>query len=181
MRSLLLVVGLTSIGLLATAVPALAASGSSASSGAASAGTVVGPYSITQPDGTEPAGEVCSFGLGFTYPTQDLQETDYYDAAGTLVKSFVTGPLITKVTNLTTGQSVVRSESGPGWFYYHPDGSLTIVAPEHIGIGFHTGDTPADEFLITTGLTVLDVSATGTKTLVKQDGTAENLCDTLAG
>jgi len=141
---------------------------------------VVGPYSINQPPITEPAGSVCSFGLGFTFPTQDLYETDYYNASGTLVRSFVTGPLITKVTNLSTGRSVVRSESGPGWFYFHPDGSLTIVAPEHIGVGFHAGDSPSNEFLIFSGRSVINISATGTKTLVTQDGSAEDMCVTLA-
>lgn len=86
-----------------------------------------------------------------TFPSQDLYETDYYDASGTLVRSFVTGPLIANVTNLSSGRSAVRSESGPGWFYYHPDGSLTIVAPEHIGVGFHAGDSPSNEFLIFSG------------------------------
>src|SRR5262249_37193680 len=100
--------------------------------------------------------------------------------SGTLVRSFVTGPLIADVTNLTTGRSVIRSESGPGWFYYRPDGSLTIVAPEHIGVGFHAGDSPSNEFLIFSGRSVIDISATGPKTLVTQDGSAEDMCVTLA-
>jgi hypothetical protein len=183
MRSLA-IAALTSAGLLAGAgTPAYAmpdGHGAAARPVQADAVTVVGPYSVTQPPVTEPAGSVCSFGLGITFPTQDLRETDYYDASGTLVRSFVTGPLIADVTNLSTGRSAVRSESGPGWFYYHPDGSLTIVAPEHIGVGFHAGDSPADELLIFSGRTVINISATGVKTLVTQDGSAENMCVTLA-
>jgi hypothetical protein len=192
----LLIAGLTSLSLLAAATPAFAVPGSRAVSqgadrvtavqpgaaqpGAASAVTVVGPYPITQPAVTEPAGKVCSFGLGFTFPSQDLRETDYYNASGTLVRSFVTGPLIAQITNLSSGRSVVRSESGPGWFIFHPDGSLTIDAPEHIGVGFAAGDSPSHEFLITSGRAVINVSATGTKTLVVLDGTAEDMCVTLA-
>jgi hypothetical protein len=47
-------------------------------------------------------------------------------------------------------------------------------------VGFHAGDSPSNEFLIFSGRTVINISATGTKTLVTQDGSAEDMCVTLA-
>jgi hypothetical protein len=171
MRRLILA-GLTSLALLALAAAPAAAS---------SAGTRTHHYPITQPSFTEPAGLVCPFALGLTFPVQKLYETDEYDSSGTLVRSVVTGPLTADITNLATGASAVRNSSGHGVFTYHPDGSLTIVADGHIGVGFHVGDSPSGEYLITSGHTVITVSPSGVKTLDQLDGTAENMCQTLAG
>lgn len=171
MRRLILA-GLTSLALVAFA-PAPA--------GASSTGLRTHHYPVTQPPFTEPAGVVCPFALRLTFPFQKLYETDYYDSSGTLVRSVFTGPLIVKFTNLATGGSAIRNASGLGVYTFHPDGSQTIVSTGHIGLGFHVGDSPSGEYLITSGHTVLTISPSGIKTLDNLDGTAENMCQTLAG
>jgi hypothetical protein len=149
--------------------------------GADTTGSRTSRYSITTDPFTEPAGTVCPFELDVTFPFQKEYETDFYDSTGRLVQSNVTGPLFAVFTNAQTGASVERNLSGLGEFVYNPDGSITGTFDGHVGIGLHAGDTPSSRYLVTSGHTILTISASGQKTVQELDGSAEDICQTLAG
>lgn len=161
----------------------VAVAGAVLPSGAAFAdntGTTTQRHPITSEPFSEPAGVVCPFQLDVSFSFQREVETDYFDATGTLVRSVVTGPLFAVFTNHNTGSSVERNASGLGVFDFHADGSATDTFTGHAGVGFHVGDSPSGKYLVFSGQAVVDVSATGEKTLARLDGTAEDMCQTLA-
>lgn len=147
---------------------------------AASPGTTKHRYPVTSEPFTEPAGLVCAFQLDVSFGFQREVETDYYDPSGALVRAVVTGPLFAVFTNDGTGASVERNLSGRGVFDFHADGSDTYTFTGHAGVGFHTGDLPSNKYLIFSGHAVIEISPTGVKDLTRLDGTAEDICQTLA-
>ena len=128
-----------------------------------------------------PAGEVCAFPVRVDIVTNQQYVTHHYDEQGNLVSDSITGALVVQVTNTATGESVERNLAGYGVVDYHPDGSLTFSGNGHFLAGFHATDSPANQLLVFSGNTVVDISSTGRKTLVHTDGAAEDLCATLAG
>ena len=135
--------------------------------------TEQGPISV-------PAGTVCSFPVTAEPVRQDLRLRYHYDDAGNPDGYEVVGPLIARVTNTSTGASVVRNLSGQGIVMFAPDGSWDAIVNGGFLIFFRAGDDPANALLYFTGHTVLHGSPTGQKTLVSHTGPGENLCDTLA-
>jgi len=128
-----------------------------------------------------PPGEVCSFPVTVDIFRNDQYVTHHYDDEGNLVSDSITGALIVRITNTATGTSVERNLAGQGVVTYNSDGSLTFSGNGHFLAGFHTTDSPANQLLVFSGNTVVDISSTGRKTLVSSDGIAEDLCMTLAG
>jgi hypothetical protein len=127
-----------------------------------------------------PAGTVCSFPVTAEPVRQNLRIRYHYDEAGNQDGYQVVGPLIARVTNTATGESVVRNLSGHGTVMFQPDGSWDAVVNGGFLIFFRAGDEPANALLFFHGHTVLHGTPTGQKTLVSYTGRGENLCDTLA-
>jgi hypothetical protein len=128
-----------------------------------------------------PPGEVCPFPVRVDIVRNDQYVTHHYDQQGNLVSDSITGALVVRVTNTATGTSVERNLAGKGIIEYNPDGSLTFDGTGHFLAGFHGADSPRNQLLVFSGHTIVDISATGRKTLVSNDGAAEDLCVTLAG
>lgn len=135
--------------------------------------TFQGPISV-------PAGVVCSFPVTVEPVHEDLRIRYHFDEAGSPDGYEVVGPLIARVTNTTTGASVVRNLSGQGIVLFQQDGSWDAVVNGGFLIFFLTGDEPASALLYLTGHTVLHGSPAGQKMLVSYTGPREKLCETLA-
>jgi hypothetical protein len=148
---------------------------------AADTGTGYGAWESTfQGPITAPTGLVCPFQVTAAPVREDLRVRYHYDADGNIDGYQATGQLIARITNDETGKSVVRNLSGPGTVTFYPDGSYDAVASGGFLIFFLPGDDPSQQLLLLPGHTVLHGAADGTKTLVSHEGTAENLCETLA-
>jgi hypothetical protein len=126
------------------------------------------------------AGAVCPFPVTAEPVRQDLRLRYHYDQAGNADGYEVIGPLVARVTNTSTGKSVIRNLSGQGTVIFGPDGSWEGVVNGGFLIFFRAADDPARALLFFEGHTVLHGSPTGEKTLVSQTGQSENLCTTLA-
>ena len=134
--------------------------------------TYQGPISV-------PAGTTCAFPITAEPVRQDLRIRYHSDETGNLDGYEVVGPLIARITNTSTGASVIRNLSGEGIVIFQPDGSWDAVVNGGFLIFFRAGDEPANALLFYTGHTVLHGSPTGQKTLVSHTSPAENLCETL--
>ena len=129
---------------------------------------------------TVPAGAVCPFAVSAEPIREDLAVRYHYDDTGAVDAYEFKGPLLAQITNLDTGESVVRSLSGFGSVVPHADGSYDAVFEGGLLLFMGSGDSPASELLLLTGRTVLHGSATGVKTVVSSSGASEDLCQTLA-
>jgi len=135
---------------------------------------------LAETDRSYAAGEVCGFPMTVTFPVQQEFITNLFDENGTLVGATITGKLVARVTNTASGASVDRTLTGLGTLTFGADGSETIDVGGTIGIAFRGTDSPANEFDIVTGSSVLRIAADGTRTLLSSDGAIEDLCLTLA-
>jgi hypothetical protein len=149
--------------------------------GSSAAGNGYGPWESTyQGPITAPAGYVCPFTVTAEPVREDLRVRYHYDDAGNVDGYEATGQLIARITNVDTGESVVRNLSGPGTVTFNPDGSYDAVVSGDFLVFFLGQDSPAHQLLLLSGHTVLHGAPNGAKTLVSNSGQAENLCDTLA-
>lgn len=138
------------------------------------------PYRAS--DFVSPAGRSCDFDLGVSavedeeeyrvtsrYPDGNVRE---YEFRGTLVSRF---------TNLATGESTVRDLSGHAWQGMYPDGvtmrSFTGVGP--FGFGFREVDTYPRGYYRLDGLHRIELDLDGTRHLRVSAGPTEDLCQTL--
>lgn len=165
------------LALLASTAPLLA---SATPAGAAAGETRTQHFQVTDGPQVVPAGAVCPFELDISFPFQDEYETKVFDASGRLVEEIFTGPLVADFRNAATGATVERNLSGMGEFFFNPDRSLTIVFDGHLGARFFVGSSPSGEYLVFSGHGVIDIATTGVRTLEQLDGTAEDICQTLA-
>lgn len=105
------------------------------------------------------------------------------DKAGNPVFSLESGPLVMRVTNLATGESVVRDISGSGTVVY-PDANSFILSGGDWSASFHTNDRPAhNRWIITRGFMSVKVSTVdgvSSRQLLALRGPFEDLCMTLA-
>jgi hypothetical protein len=159
------------------ALCALALGGASAAAADGSWGpwepTFQGPISV-------PAGVVCTFAVSAEPVREDLAVRYHYDETGAIDAYEFKGPLLARITNLDTGENVVRSLSGFGSVVPHADGSYDAVFEGGLLLFMGSGDSPSSELLLLTGRTVLHGSPTGVKTVVASSGASEDLCQTLA-
>jgi hypothetical protein len=154
--------------------------GVSAAQAAAADGSY-GPWEPTyQGPITAPAGVVCPFEVTAEPVFQKMRIRYHYDEAGTIDGYEVTGPLIARITNTATGESIHRNLSSEGVVFLHPDGSYDAVVNGNFLIFFLGEDNPSHQLLLLLGRTVLHGAPTGEKTLVSSTGRTENLCETLA-
>jgi hypothetical protein len=107
--------------------------------------------------------------------------TTFTDAEGNITKQLITGRLVTRLTNLDTGQSVVVNTSGPGMITFEGD---TVILHAH-GPGFtffFPGQlAPGDPGLleITKGNYTLTIAPDGTETLSEIKGNVTDVCELL--
>lgn len=155
--------------------------------GAAPAGAAGGGGDGWQPyrshNFVDPAGTVCAFGLeGQDVRDGELIRTLAVDGAGNPTVQEITGPLVFRYTNESTGASVERDLSGTAWLYYAADGSQTWVGDGHLGLGIHQGDPyMSPGYRVLSGRYVLHIHAGHEPQTLWLDGTQEDLCRTLSG
>ena len=94
----------------------------------------------------------------------------------------VVGQLVTRFTNVETGESVVRNLTGTGIIEYGTDGSFTLTLQGgHFAVGLAPTDPGGPAFLILTGSGFqVTFAPDGSRQLTYGSGTVENLCETLA-
>ena len=128
-----------------------------------------------------PAGLACSFEVA-AQPVINQEFTTTFPAqANGDVVVFVTGRLVERITNVSTGRSITVNVSGPGTAVLHPDGSITVTARgSSFLILYPTDITPGPAFLINTGRYVATFNAAGQETLISQSGTQFDVCAALS-
>lgn len=70
---------------------------------------------------------VCSFDVGLEDLVNKEYITTFFDKEGNVAMQIVTGTLKTRVTNLSTGESLDLNISGPGRTVLAPDGTATLT------------------------------------------------------
>lgn len=164
--------------LLAGAAPAGAAPGGGG-------GGLHGPV-VTHPrmaPRDNPAGDVCPFGMHTEFPVADLTLRTWSNDAGDPVYAIESGPLVARVTNTGTGETVERDISGTGSHTY-PDKHTDILSGGDWAGVLHAGDEPANKLLISRGYMSVKITTKGDRThreLLALDGEYEDLCETLDG
>ncbi len=181
------VIGLAAVSVTAAAA-ALAVPGSAASAVPArtGAGHDTSWQRYHQSDVTVPAGRACDFEV-FEEVVRDrefFRNVSFY-ADGTPKTQLWKGPLVMRYTNTETGDSVVRDISGRAVMDYAADGAWKSIT---IQSGHFSGTLPAGSlperglFVVGGRWSSLTVNDDGSRTLVLGPrGTAENLCEDLAG
>lgn len=124
------------------------------------------------------AGEVCPFPVAVDSTRQKEIVKTFSDE-----RFFITGASVERITNVTTGKSIVVNASGPIHFRI-AGGILTARAEGRTLFSFFPSDLgpgSAPALLLTTGLAiyVLDLE-TGAITFTHRGGTTQNICQTLA-
>jgi hypothetical protein len=116
------------------------------------------------------AGEFCSFPVLLEWPEHKYIAKTFPPKPNGDVVEIQTGKAFARYTNLSTGTSITYNVSGPTRLIFHPDGSLTIIAPgpQLFGNGIHWGQI------------VGEFSPAGELTLIKVVGRTENVCAALA-
>ncbi len=136
---------------------------------------VLGPVTV-------PAGAVCQFAVGVTFPDTSLTRYTWSDSSGRPVFAIETGTMYATFTNESTGATVTRDMSGTGYYDY-PDADTTILSGTEIAVFNGAGDTPPNELLFANGgfMSVKAETVDGVthKTVLVEPPTAENICDTI--
>ncbi|MGF1430345.1 hypothetical protein [Kitasatospora sp. LaBMicrA B282] len=136
----------------------------------------------SQPE-DDPAGTVCSFHLhlGIVSDGEEVKTAATYPD-GSPKKLLFRGPLVVSYTNLDTGRTVVRDQSGRGALSYLPDGShLWVIPPaSHLSVTVHPGDPylAPGEYLYSGGVRMLVHPGDQPQVLTQHQG--EDLCRTLS-
>lgn len=133
-------------------------------------------------DFVAPAGRYCDFDLS-VQAVEDEEEyrvlSRYPDGTERLVE--YRGKLITRFTNLATGESAVRDLSGHAWVELYPDGvamkSFTGAGP--FGLGFRATDPYAQGYYRLDGLHQITMDPDTTRHMTIDAGTEENMCHVL--
>ena len=117
-----------------------------------------------------PAGEFCSFPVLLEFPEHKYIAKAFPPDANGDVVEIQTGKAFARYTNLSTGTSITYNISGPTRIIFHPDGSLTIIAPgpQLFFDSIHWGNI------------VGEFSPDGELTLIKVTGRTENVCAALS-
>ncbi|MFG3254170.1 hypothetical protein [Streptomyces sp. NPDC048172] len=160
------------------------AANADASTGPKAGGGMHGPF-VTHPEmkpRDNPAGDVCPFDMHTEFPVADLTLRTWKNDAGDPVFAIESGPLVARVTNTWTGETVERDISGTGTHTY-PDKKTDILSgPDWAGV-LHKGDKPANKLLIAHGYMSIKITTEGDRTkreVLALDGEYEDLCETLS-
>ncbi len=129
------------------------------------------------------AGKYCDFALRVE-PVEDEEEyrvtARYPDGTPHLYE--YRGKLVSRFTNVATGESVVRDISGHAWHEVYPDGetwkSFSVLGP--FTAGFRAEDSHGQGYYRFDGVTSIAYEQDGTRHLRVSTGESENFCETLA-
>ncbi|HEY7595198.1 MAG TPA: hypothetical protein VH969_18760 [Actinophytocola sp.] len=131
---------------------------------------------------TAPAGRYCDFDLQVT-AVEDEEEVrvDARYPDGAIRLNEYRGKLVSRFTNLATGESVLRDLSGRGFEERYPDGrtlkSFTVIGP--FSFGFRDGDGFPKGYYRLSGLHSISLTQTGVRSMAVDAGPEENMCETL--
>ena len=127
-----------------------------------------------------PAGVVCSFELLGEPLANNGKATTFPAAANGDVEMLITGTYVERLSNASTGKSIVENLSGPLHFTFHTDGSATLVLTGRTQLFFGSADIPAGpRAYINSGRAEVTLSPDGTETLVSQSGEQTDICAAL--
>lgn len=137
---------------------------------------------VTQQPFSIPAGTYCDFAFSYTPDRQNLRQRvlSRYDD-GAVEQLQFRGPLVGTFTNDETGATYTVNTSGVAIQTLRPDGSLqTYEMRGPVGIGFHATDVGLPRgFYTFRGHHIVDFATDGTRTLVVDQGTEDDVCDHL--
>ena len=117
-----------------------------------------------------PAGLVCSFGVTIDSVANGVFTNVHIDADGNPRWIFTAGRNVLRVTNDSTGESIVVNAGGPGKIVPQPDGSLVIEGRGPWLLTFFPTDSPSQELLLVNGNFEFRVAPDGTLTLLDHVG-----------
>ncbi len=107
--------------------------------------------------------------------------TTFFDRDGNPVRILFTHASPFTVTNADTGKSITIPHGAAFHFTPHPDGSQTLVATGFtLEIQFPTDVPAGPSMTLYSGRVVIEISASGTSTVVSTKGKAVDLCAELA-
>jgi hypothetical protein len=122
-----------------------------------------------------PAGLACSFAVGVELlVNKEFAKTFPPEPNGDVVV-LSNGRLVERLTNVSTGKSIIVNVSGPGRLTIHPDGSATLVAWGRSSNFFG----PGEAFLFS-GRLVIEIAPDGIGTPVSLSGHEEDICAALS-
>jgi hypothetical protein len=187
MRRVTGVLGATAlVGALVAGSASAASTAGSANSGGSTASRSWPPWiPFEQEDVTYPAGEFCEFEV-FGQVLRDkefFRNVSTYDDGSPRTQLW-RGPLVMRFTNMETGFSVDRNASGRAFMEYGPGEefqSLTIQSGHFVG-GARAGSDPAQGIFYVAGKwsSLVRHDDNSSTIFLGPNGSAENLCDTLA-
>jgi len=131
-------------------------------------------------DFTSAAGDLCRFTFTSTVLFDQVYvRTTKTFADGTPRRQEYVGPLVVKLTNTSNNASIVRDLSGRAVARYARDGSYTLAISGPVAVGFRQGDSLKRGYYVLRGQHVVRFAADGTRTVLVDRGTEENLCRAL--
>jgi hypothetical protein len=128
-----------------------------------------------------PTTGICAFPVQITVLANNGYFTTFYDKAGNVTKGLSSGHITVRITNVSTGYSVTRNITGPGFWTFTSNG-LTIRAEGPWLFVFFPGEVVSGapgRLLYTTGRVFFSPSSSP-ETWRIVGGTVEDLCVTLA-
>jgi hypothetical protein len=124
------------------------------------------------------AGTACSFAVQVGSVKQNETATTFSNG-----RVLITGASIVKLTNVSTGKSIVVNASGPVSLIFGAT-SLTATARGRTMVSFRPGDVGpfVPGLVVTTGLVrlTIDLETGRITSFTHSGGTTENLCDALS-
>ena len=127
----------------------------------------VGNVSVTLPAGPT----TCPFDLREDFLADREKLTTFFDRDGNVVRLQVTGQLVARFTNLSTGASITLHISGPATLTFGQDGTLTAN-----GRGTGTGLPLTTGAALIHGNVTIVVGPDGTGTIQELHGNMQSLC-----
>lgn len=124
---------------------------------------------------------VCAFPVSTTSPVNGGFGNTHLDKNGNVRWFWGGGHNTEQFTNVNNNKSVELNTTGPGKITFNPDGSLTIDGTGHWSVAYFATDSPSMALIYYSGHIVLNVSPTGTLTLVSYVGAApQDVCAMIA-
>ena len=126
-----------------------------------------------------PAGALCAYAVRVEFPINKEYGIAFTPQPDGSQRIIVTGRLVAMVTNLETGESVTLNASGPGTFWFAPDGTLTIAGGGHWLLYLFPTDVGGPGIFYTSGRIHLEAGPTGVTGLTMPRNTRD-ICAMLA-
>jgi hypothetical protein len=132
---------------------------------------------------TSPAGDLCPFPLRSDplFDQVHVRTTSTFPDGSPRRQEYA-GPLVVRLTNLDSGESIVRDLGGRAVATYAEDGSydFRITGPAAVGFRAYQGDSEPTGFWVLRGLHTVRFAADTTRSVIVDRGPEENVCTTLA-